>query len=312
MNSSNVYDITMQQIETCVLAASTGSFTSVANSLYMTQSAVSKQIKTVEDRIGITLFVRGRGSSLSLTPAGEIIIGMWQDLVKDYNLSLIAAENEQQRNSNTITICAPPSFNTDVFLIPAVREFTESHPNANIHIQLLSPGRSKQKLSKGSADMVISISYRRDLFETEEFDISEIARCNWYIGMRKTNLLSARKELQWQSLRNQRFVVVNDYIFLKMLTNLCKNAGFDVNIGYANPTFSGFADNILDDRSVFLCDPYLNDFGKKEFAYFEMSNSPAGYLMVTRSSDTNPLVSELSKFMISYARKNNLIPSAAI
>ena len=55
MNSSNVYDVTIQQIETCVLAAATGSFTSVANSLYMTQSAVSKQIKTVEDRIGIPL-----------------------------------------------------------------------------------------------------------------------------------------------------------------------------------------------------------------------------------------------------------------
>ena len=210
MNSSNVYDITMQQIETCVLAASTRSFTSVANSLFMTQSAVSKQIKTVEDRIGITLFIRGRGSSLSLTPAGEIIIGMWQDLVKDYNLSLIAAENEQQRNSNTITICVPPSFNTDVFLIPAVREFTASHPNANIHVQLLSPGRSKQKLVRGSADIVLCIAYRRDLFETEEFDITEMARCNWYIGMRKTNLLSARKELQWQNLRNQKFVVVND------------------------------------------------------------------------------------------------------
>ena len=312
MNSSNVYDVTMQQIETCVLAASTGSFTSVANSLYMTQSAVSKQIKTVEDRIGITIFVRGRGSSLSLTPAGESIIKLWQDLVRDYNLSLIAAENEQQRNSNTMTICAPPSFNTDAFLVPAVREFTATHPSANIHIELLSPGRSKQKLTKGSAEIVICITYRRDLFETEDFNITEIARCNWNIGMRRTNLLSARKELEWQNLRNQKFVVVNDYIFLKMLTGYCKNAGFNINIGYASPTFSGFADNILDDKSVFLCDPYLNDYNKEGFAYFEMSNSPAGYLMVTKSSDTNPLVNEFSKFMVSYARKNGLVPKAPI
>jgi len=312
MNSSNVYDVTIQQIETCVLAAATGSFTSVANSLYMTQAAVSKQIKTVEDRIGIPLFIRERGTSLSLTPAGEILIAQWQELVKNYNLSLISAEQEQVRNSNNIIVCAPPSFNADIFLIPAIRAFYNDHPNAQVHIQLLSPGRSKQRLQKGAADVVLSISYRRDLFATEEFICRDIAKCNWYIGMRDTNLLSARKEMQWQNLRNQNFVIVNDYIFIKLLNEYCKNAGFEAKIGYASPTFSGFADNTIDDKSVFLCDPYLNDFNKKGYAYFEMDNSPAGYMIVTKASETKPLVNEFVKFMIAYARENELIPNGVL
>ena len=312
MNSSNVYDVTIQQIETCVLAAATGSFTSVANSLYMTQSAVSKQIKTVEDRIGIPLFIRERGTSLTLTPAGEMLIGQWQELVKNYNMSLINAEQEQQQNSNNISICAPPSFNADLFLIPAIRAFTEIHPNAQIHIQLLSPGRAKQRLQKGASDIVLNISYRRDLFATEDFICRDIANCNWYIGMRDTNLLSARKRMEWQNLRNQRFIIVNDYIFIKLLNEYCQNAGFEPKIGYASPTFSGFADNTLDDKSVFLCDPFLNDYNKEGYSYFEMDNSPAGYMIVTKTSETKPLVNEFVKFFVNYAKENNLIPNGVL
>lgn len=51
-------------------AARTGSFTAAAQELALTQGAVSRQIKALEDQLGVPLFVR-RDQRVALTPAGE-------------------------------------------------------------------------------------------------------------------------------------------------------------------------------------------------------------------------------------------------
>lgn len=304
MNYRNVYDITIQQMETCVLAAATGSFTGVADSLYMTQSAVSKQIKNVEDRIGLVLFVRGRGAGLSLTPAGSVLVTKWREIIKNYNTSLIDAENAQNIKQNSIIVAVQASLNTSAFLVPAIRAFENSHPNCEVHIDYLSPEGAKQSLMKGRINLVFFNSYRKDLFLTENFDITDVLHCHWQIGMFNTNLLSCRKVLEWQNLRNQKMTVVNDYVFMKMLTHYCNEAGFEPKISYANTTFSGIADNIKDDRSVFLIDPYMNDYGKEGFSYFEMKNAPVEYCAVLKSSETNPLITDFVKHLKNYAKEN--------
>ena len=63
---------------------------------------------------------------------------------------------------------------------------------------------------------------------------------------------------------------------------------------------------------MFLCDPYLNDYNKEGYSYFEMDNSPAGYMIVTKTSETKPLVNEFVKFFVNYAKENNLIPNGVL
>ena len=53
------------------------SFTKAAAELFLTQSAVSRQIKALEDQLGVQLFER-RTRALSLTPEGEALFQMWR------------------------------------------------------------------------------------------------------------------------------------------------------------------------------------------------------------------------------------------
>lgn len=62
-----------KHIEVFLAAAGTLSFTQTAETLYSTQSTVSRTIRQMEDEIGAMLFYRGR-FSLSLTPAGEYLL----------------------------------------------------------------------------------------------------------------------------------------------------------------------------------------------------------------------------------------------
>lgn len=66
-----------------VAAARSLSFTRAATQLCLTQSAVSRQIQTLEEALGVSLFVRGT-RSLSLTPEGERLYRLASGWLRDY------------------------------------------------------------------------------------------------------------------------------------------------------------------------------------------------------------------------------------
>ena len=61
------------KIETLLAVAEFQNFTKAAASLSLTQPAVSHHINQLEEELGVTLFIRGKGS-LMLTPEGEIVL----------------------------------------------------------------------------------------------------------------------------------------------------------------------------------------------------------------------------------------------
>ena len=63
----------LDQLRTFLLIAETGSFTKTADSVFRTQSAISMQIRRLEERIGNPLFSRD-GRTLQLTPHGEKLL----------------------------------------------------------------------------------------------------------------------------------------------------------------------------------------------------------------------------------------------
>ena len=76
-----------RQLETFVEVCEQMSFTKAASNLYISQQGVSKSIKTLEDELGVSLFLR-MNSSISLTNYGVILQRYAEDLVNNYTKSL--------------------------------------------------------------------------------------------------------------------------------------------------------------------------------------------------------------------------------
>ncbi len=71
----------LDQLRTFLLIAETGSFTKTADSVFRTQSAISMQIRRLEERIGKPLFAR-EGRHLLLTPHGEKLLNYARRLIE--------------------------------------------------------------------------------------------------------------------------------------------------------------------------------------------------------------------------------------
>src|ERR1700693_1125602 len=111
-------------------AARNLSFTKAADELFITQSAVSRQIKALEDHLGIRLFER-RPRSLALTENGQALHRISADV-----LERLQATTEQLRapsRTRQLSITTTTGF-ASLWLIPRLQRFTSLYPDIDVRI----------------------------------------------------------------------------------------------------------------------------------------------------------------------------------
>jgi LysR family transcriptional regulator, glycine cleavage system transcriptional activator len=99
-------------------AGTTGSFTRAADLLNVTQSAVSRQVRQLEEQLGETLFSR-RHQHLELTPAGRLLLRALQQSFDKIELTVRTIQ--QESDTNRLRINVPPTFAAR-WLLPRLRE----------------------------------------------------------------------------------------------------------------------------------------------------------------------------------------------
>lgn len=126
----------LKALKTFEAAARHLSFTRAASELFVTQAAVSHQIKALEMHLGLRLFQR-RNRALLLTEEGQ---SYFLDL-KDIFLSLNHATEKLLARTATgaLTVSLQPSFAIQ-WLVPRLVKFSEQHPEIDVRIKAVDEG----------------------------------------------------------------------------------------------------------------------------------------------------------------------------
>jgi LysR family transcriptional regulator, glycine cleavage system transcriptional activator len=119
------------------------SFTKAGQELFLTQSAVSRQIQQLEASLGVALYER-RHRALALTDAGRIMQRAVSDSLE--RLHDAAAQVRTAQLPRQVTITCTPGF-ASFWLIPRLSRFTATHPDVDVRIsatlELLDLERSR-------------------------------------------------------------------------------------------------------------------------------------------------------------------------
>lgn len=112
-------------------AARNLSFTRAADELFVTQAAVSHQVKALEDFLGVKLFLR-RNRALLLTAEGQTY---YLELKEIFDHILQATERLKNATSRgQLTISLPPSF-AILWFVPRLSRFRDSYPDIDVRIR---------------------------------------------------------------------------------------------------------------------------------------------------------------------------------
>lgn len=106
------------------------SFTKAANELFLTQSAVSRQIQTLEEQLGVKLF-RRKTRRLSLTSEGEALYRATEEILS--RLSDVCTELRAARRRPRVTISAAIGI-AALWLVPRLAAFQEIEPEVDVRL----------------------------------------------------------------------------------------------------------------------------------------------------------------------------------
>ena len=114
-----------------VLIAEGRSFTEAAEMLGRTQSAVSMQIKRLEETLGQKVLSRGKGGDVVLTPHGEFllaharqILSLNDEVVQTFRAPALAG---------TVRLGTPDDYAFG-YLPPILKRFADTHPAVQVHV----------------------------------------------------------------------------------------------------------------------------------------------------------------------------------
>jgi LysR family transcriptional regulator, glycine cleavage system transcriptional activator len=131
-------DLPLGSLRTFAVVADCGSITFAAETLGVTHSAVSKQVKLLERWLGQTLFVL-EGRKLILTPFGDILSRKLGSALED--IAGACAYVQRQRERRTITVEAPATF-AMYWLMPRVSAFRALEPQTDVWVSTRMTGQS--------------------------------------------------------------------------------------------------------------------------------------------------------------------------
>ena len=126
-----------------------------AQSLFTSQPGISKQIRLLEDELGVEIFARSGKHLTRVTPAGQSIIELAGQVLKlTENIKQVAQEHSDERRGSLAI--ATTHTQARYALPPIISEFTLKYPEVALHMQQGTPKQIAQMVSEGLADFAIA------------------------------------------------------------------------------------------------------------------------------------------------------------
>lgn len=138
-------------LRTLAAIADTGSFNRAARVVFRTPSAVSMQMKKLEEQIGQSLFAKN-GRSVALTPDGEALLGYARRILKLADEALLRFRAPEIQG--TIRLGAPDDYASQ-FLPDILARFAASHPNVEVDVVCQSSSELIGLLQDGNLDVAL-------------------------------------------------------------------------------------------------------------------------------------------------------------
>lgn len=125
-----------------------GSFTRAAERLFLTQPAVSDQVRKLEERYGVLLFHRNK-RSVRLSELGERLLAVTQRLFVIEAEDLLSASSALRTGTLTLAVDAP------VHVLPQIARFCERYPGIAVRVETGNTDESLQRLFDYQADLAL-------------------------------------------------------------------------------------------------------------------------------------------------------------
>ncbi|WP_416885472.1 HTH-type transcriptional regulator CysB [Marinospirillum sp.] len=126
-----------------------------AQSLFTSQPGISKQIRLLEDELGVEIFARSGKHLTRITPAGKVVIDLAGEMLRTAeNIKKVAQEFSNEKRGDLVLATTHTQAR---FILPEIiSQFMEKYPDVTLSLKQGTPPQIAQMVSDGEADLAIA------------------------------------------------------------------------------------------------------------------------------------------------------------
>ncbi len=180
--------------------AETGSFSKAAILNSITQSAVSQQIRALENRFRVTLVERGR-KNFSLTPEGLAFLDASKEILDVYNH--LGDRLHELRNVMAGEVRIASIYSIGLHELPPIlKAFRQNHPDVELHVEYRRSNQVYAEVQAGEVDFgLVSFPVQRTGLQVEIFAEDELV-----VIVHPNHPLASRESVALPDLNGEKFI----------------------------------------------------------------------------------------------------------
>lgn len=214
----------LRQLEYFVAIVENGSFTGAAKQLYVSQSALSKSIKKLEEELDTPLFFQA-GQRTVVTDAGGLLYEKGRRLLAEaaYTRDLVSSDLKNRRGRVRIATSCKLSLLDRVSDLLA--RFVKANPQIFIDVNEASPEYIKDSVVRRNIE--VGIIVEPEVSAHPGLDAVPLLRGDYRVVMRKDNPLAQREYVRYADLKKEHWILYRSTFDLaRMVQAGCETAGF--------------------------------------------------------------------------------------
>ncbi len=177
--------------------------------LFISQPAISRQIRELEEEWGVSLFVR-KSQGMSLTPEGEMAFKLARKVLSQAldleNTMKGLGSNRPRRLSIGYIATALPGF-----LSKALRRFYDQYPDIDLEIREMNPVHQVEALESGDLDLALLGTACDSL--KDRFEVVHLAKIPLGVALPDHHLASLRKSVTMSDLTDEKWITLDEKLF---------------------------------------------------------------------------------------------------
>lgn len=190
----------LRQLRSFIAVAEDGVISRAAQRLHLTQSALSRQIKALEEDLGVTLLERS-AHSVKLTQAGEVLLKEGRGVLERAD----AAVTKVRASGKAVLLRVGYAPTLTAGILPlAISAFTQKHPRVRVELLDLSSTEMRTGLDQGSLDVVMTVKPAK---LDEAIHWESLLQEAWCVAMSPNHPLNAKKSIAPAHLDGARMVL---------------------------------------------------------------------------------------------------------
>jgi DNA-binding transcriptional LysR family regulator len=167
--------ISLLLVEQTVVLGETGNFARAAERLGITQPTLTRNIATLENRLGVKLFDRGRGGAVP-TVFGQAVIERGKTLVRGTEALLAELHALAGLDSGQLNVAAGPYAAEDL-VGPAVAQLVNERPGLRVRVTVVGPGEIGREVLSGRHELGLG----GDDAQAAHEDLSIVPMLEWQL-----------------------------------------------------------------------------------------------------------------------------------